>query len=256
MLLFAGAFFAVRLPFLVAGYGADTDAYRVALAARYLWSSGEYLPSRLPGYPLHELPVALLVWGGPLLTNLATALVAFAGVLIFDRIVVALGVPGRGWLLVAMGFTPWLLVTSTATLDHHWALTAMLAAYLATIRERFVLAGLLLGVAAGCRITAAAFLLPLSVLVIWHWRALGWDVVLRRLAVLCGVAGVVGLAAYVPAGRAARARRHRRAGDARGSGGIVAAAVGVAPAAEDGLACAALGADRAGLRVALPPSAG
>ncbi|MGH2583658.1 MAG: hypothetical protein ACRDJE_01955, partial [Dehalococcoidia bacterium] len=81
-LLFTVAFFAVRLPFLFQGYGADTDAYRVALSARYLWSAGEYLPSRLPGYPLHEFPTALLIWGGPFLTNLATAVIAFVGVLI------------------------------------------------------------------------------------------------------------------------------------------------------------------------------
>jgi hypothetical protein len=65
-------------------------------------------------------------------------------VLIFDRIVLALRVPGQARLLVAMGFTPWLIVTSTATLDYHWALTAMLSAYLATIRRRYALAGLLL----------------------------------------------------------------------------------------------------------------
>ena len=127
-LLYTAAFFAARLPFLFAGYGADTDAYRVALSARYFWREGEYLPSRLPGYPLHEAATALVIWGGPLLTNLTTAIVAFVGVLVFDRIVVALGVPGRGWLLVAMGFTPWLLVNSTTTIDYHWALTAMLGA--------------------------------------------------------------------------------------------------------------------------------
>jgi hypothetical protein len=166
MLILAIAFFAVRLPFLVGGYGADTDAYRVALSGLYLWSTGEYLPSRLPGYPLHELATALLLWGGPFLTNLSTALVSFAGLLLFDRIVLVLKVPNRWWLLVAMGFTPWLLVNSTVTLDYHWALTAMLAAYLALIKDRTALAGALLGLAAGFRITALAFFVPLLVLLI------------------------------------------------------------------------------------------
>ena len=204
-MVYALAFLAVRLPFLLAGYGADTDAYRVALSAKYLWSAGEYLPSRLPGYPLHELPTALLIWGGPFLTNLATTLVALAGVLVFDRIVVALGVPRRGWLLTAMGFTPWLLVTSTATLDYHWALTAMLGAYLAVIRRWYLLAGMLVGVAAGCRITAAAFLLPLVVLVLQRWwlRCEGWKgrpaiAPLRAAAQVSAAAAVVGVTAYVP----------------------------------------------------------
>jgi hypothetical protein len=205
-LLLGGAFFLVRLPFLFAGYGADTDAYRVALSALYLWSEGEYLPSRLPGYPLHELTTALLIWGGPFLTNLATAVVAFAGLLVFDRIAVALGVPGRMWLLVAIGFTPWLLVNSTATLDYHWALTAMLAAYLALIRRRPALAGALLGVAAGFRITALAFALPLLVLIVSQagrgqplaggrrWSSTP----VRDLFLFSGASGAGALAAYLP----------------------------------------------------------
>ncbi|MGD9890739.1 MAG: hypothetical protein AB7R89_30510 [Dehalococcoidia bacterium] len=170
LLILGITFFAVRLPFLFAGFGADTDAYRVALSGLYLWSEGEYLPSRLPGYPLHELTTALLLWGGPFLTNLSTALVSFAGLLLFDRIILSLKVPGRWWLLVAYGFTPWLLVNSTATLDYHWALTAMLAAYLALIKDRPAAAGLLLGLAAGFRITALAFALPLLVLLILQHR--------------------------------------------------------------------------------------
>jgi len=203
VLPFTVAFFAVRLPFLFQGYGADTDAYRVALSARYLWSAGEYLPSRLPGYPLHELPAALLIWGGPFLTNLATAVIAFVGVLIFDRIVVTLRVPGRGWLLVAMGFTPWLLVNSTATLDYHWALTAMLGAYLSVIRGRLLLAGVLLGVAVGCRITAAAFLLPLVILLIQQSGLSGSQTrpyagLARQVGLLAGITALVTLLAYLP----------------------------------------------------------
>ena len=195
-MLFTAAFFIVRIPYLLAGYGADTDAYRVVLSGRYLWATGEYLPSRLPGYPLHELVTALLLWGGPFLSNLATAIVAFAGVLVFDRIVVALRVPRRCWLLVAMGFTPWLLVNSTATLDYHWALTAMLGAYLAVIRRQMLLAGVLLGVAAGFRITAGVFLLPMLVLTVrqvWGWRA-----TVQPAALLTGGAVLTAAFAYLP----------------------------------------------------------
>jgi hypothetical protein len=205
VLLYALTFVAVRLPFVFAGYGADTDAYRVALSAKYLWSTGEYLPSRLPGYPLHELATALLIWGGPFLTNLATVCAALAGVLVFDRIVVALNVPRRWWLLVAMGFTPWLVVTSTATLDYHWALAAMLGAYLAVIRRRYVLAGLLLGAAAGLRITAAAFLAPLVVLILhrwWlgceEWKGRRLTAAVRAAAELAVATAVIGLMAYTP----------------------------------------------------------
>lgn len=155
------AFVLVRLPFLGAGYGADTDSYRVILSARVLWSTGEYLPSRLPGFPLYELLIALVAWGGPWLTNGVSVIAALGGVVVFDRIVLALGVPQRRWLLVAMGFTPWLIITSTITQDYQVALTAMLGAYLAVLRRRPVLAGALLGVATGTRLTAAALIVPL-----------------------------------------------------------------------------------------------
>ena len=198
VLFFVAIFFLVRLPFLLGGYGADTDAYRVALAAKNFWATGEYLPSRLPGYPLHELVTALLIWGGPLLTNVGTAVAALLGVWVFDRIAVAVAVPQRRWLLVAMAFTPWLLINSTVTLDYQWALTAMLGSYLLVIHgaadcgsrspagrgahaitadatqsqgwwsadRSFLGAGALLGVAIGFRITAAAFLFPLVVFIL------------------------------------------------------------------------------------------
>jgi hypothetical protein len=225
-------FFLVRLPFLLGGYGADTDAYRVALAAKYFWATGEYLPSRLPGYPLHELVTALLIWGGPLLTNLATACAALLGVLVFDRIAVALALPQRRWLLAAMAFTPWLLINSTITLDYQWALTAMLGAYLLVIHGRadgasciagsdddrrsahmwganrsFVGAGALLGVAIGFRITAAAFLLPLLVLILRGDGRMPAGLLfghppgraaVRAAALFTASASIVALIAYAP----------------------------------------------------------
>jgi hypothetical protein len=155
----------VRLPWLWSGYGAETDAYRVALVALHLRQSGEYLPSRLPGYPVHELLMAPLVWlGGSVATNLATALVSLFGVLIFAGIARAVKAPAAGLLVIAFAFTPFLIVNSVATKDYMWALSFLLAAYLASIRRRPVLAGVLLGLGAGCRITTAAFALPLLVL--------------------------------------------------------------------------------------------
>lgn len=204
---FAALFFLTRLPFLLGGYGADTDAYRVALSARYLWSRHEYLPSRLPGYPLHELTTALLLPGGPFLTNLATAIIAFGGVLILDRIVVTLGAPHRRWLVLAMAFTPWLLVNSATTLDYHWALTLMLAAYLAALRGHSARAGLALGLAAGFRLTAGAFLLPLLLAQLgglWPWAVARGDkrtaprVLVRRSVEMIATTLTVALLCYLP----------------------------------------------------------
>ena len=190
-LVLAAAFALTRLPLLGGGYGADTDAYRVVLTARYFWSHGEYLPSRLPGFPLHECVTALLVWGGPLLTNAASAVAALAGALVFARLVRALSLPSPGLVVIGFAFTPLLVVNSVSTMDYHWALTGMLAAYLAAVRERPALAGLSLGAAAGFRIAAGAFLLPLALLFLWRGRG-------REVAVLTAATLATSLLVFLP----------------------------------------------------------
>jgi hypothetical protein len=173
VLVLACIFVLVRLPWLWTGYGAETDAYRVALSALHLWRDGEYLPSRLPGYPVHELLMAPLVQiVGSVATNAATALAALAGVLIFACIVRLLRQPSPGLVVIAFAFTPFLIVNSVATKDYMWALTFLLASYLTAIEDRPVLSGLLLGLGAGCRITTGAFALPLLLLYVDRraWR--------------------------------------------------------------------------------------
>lgn len=118
-----------RLPWLALGYGADPDAWRVAISARYLWEHGQYFPSRLPGYPLYELVTAALYPGGALLTNSATLLVSFAGVLLFASILKRLRVDPKGLLTLAFAFAPMLWINSTVTLDYLWGLTFTLASY-------------------------------------------------------------------------------------------------------------------------------
>lgn len=190
--ILAALFLLVRLPWLWTGYGAETDAYRVALSGLHLWRDGEYLPSRLPGYPVHELLMAPLVrLGGSVATDAATALAALAGVLIFARIVRELRQPSPGLIVLAFAFTPFLLVNSVATKDYMWALTFLLAAYLATIRDRPMLAGLLLGLGVGCRITTGLFSLPL-LLVYLDRRA--W----RHAAVFAATLAVTAFAVFLP----------------------------------------------------------
>lgn len=191
-LTLAAVFLLVRLPWLWSGYGAETDAYRVALSALHLWRDGEYLPSRLPGYPVHELLMApLVLLGGSIATNAATALAALAAVFILARIVRELRQPAPGLVVVAFAFTPFLLVNSVETKDYLWALLAMLAAYLAAIRGHALWAGVLLGLGIGCRITTGAFVLPL-LLLFTDRRA--W----RLAATFLGVTGLTAFIVFLP----------------------------------------------------------
>src|SRR3990172_8705902 len=126
-------YFGSRIYWLDLGYGTDPDAWRVALTADYLWTDHKYWPSRLPGYPLHEFVIAGIaylrdswVWA-----NLSTVVISLVGVYLFAWLAKKLEVSNRGALVLAYSFAPLLWINSVMTMDYMWALTFMLAAYLA-----------------------------------------------------------------------------------------------------------------------------
>ncbi len=148
------------------GYGADADAWRVAITGHWFWEHGQFYPSRLPGYPLHELITTLIIGGGWLATNTATMLVALAGVFIFAAIVKRLAIEPKGLLTLTYAFTPLLWNASTVTMDYMWGLTFTLGAYLLLIRRQYLLAGVVLGIAAGFRPVSIAFAGPFLLVVV------------------------------------------------------------------------------------------
>ena len=174
----AVAFVGARIPWLDQGYGTDPDGWRVALTATYFWSEGDYFPSRLPGYPLHELVTAPAVRGGWIFeggwvwANLSTALISLVAVYLFAWLARKLELPNRGVLTFAFAFAPLLWINSTMTMDYMWALTFMLAAYLALLYRAPSLAGISLGIAAGFRLTSLYLLVPFWLL-LWRSRQRG-----------------------------------------------------------------------------------
>jgi len=150
-----------RLPWIGSGYGSDPDGYRVVIAARQIARSGVYETSRFPGYPVYEYLTALSATAAPWVSNAVTALLSVAAFVLFAMIARELGI--RRYLLLALAFalTPVVYVNSSCTMDYVPALAAQLAATYAVLRRRPMLAGALLGIAVGCRITAGALALPL-----------------------------------------------------------------------------------------------
>ena len=140
------------------------------MSARYLITHGSYLPSRLPGYPVHDIAMAAFIRGGWVLTNASTVAVALLGVYLFASIARRLELPCRGLLTFTFAFLPLLWPTSVSTLDYSWALTLLLGAYLAVCCDRPVLGGILLGLAGGCRVSYLAFGLPLALLLLRQRR--------------------------------------------------------------------------------------
>jgi len=159
-LLFAAVLY---LPLaLVGGYGADYDSREVVAAGKSLFANHRYVPSRYPGYVVHELPAALLDhMGGAPLSNAATVLMSLWAIHSFLRILKLHAVPHRQWLALALIANPFYWAASTCTIDYVWALALLLAGYLAYREHQFGRAGVRLGLAMACRAASLVFILAL-----------------------------------------------------------------------------------------------
>lgn len=156
--------FLTRLPFLGPGFGADADAWRIAGAARTIAADGRYVASRFPGAPVVEIADSLLLPLGPWTLPLASALWGAIGAAVFYVALCRLGARGCFWAALALGFTPVFWIHTTDAMDYAWALGFGLVGLAFAVYGRPTLAGFAVGLAIGCRITSAAFLVPLALL--------------------------------------------------------------------------------------------
>ena len=186
--------FITRLPFLDAGYGMNPDAWRVALVAREMAQTGEYKVSRFPGYPVQEIVCALFWRGGPSALNGLSAFFGAIAAVAFAAIARKLGC--RDWFLagLAIAATPIFFVSSVSSKDYVWALAFVLLSFLSALDGRPGTAGVLLGVATGCRLTSAAMFLPIALL-IGSAMPRNWV----AMAKFAGAAALVALLAFTPA---------------------------------------------------------
>ena len=164
--LLAAAVALSRLPFLGPGFGTDTDAWKLAWAAREIGSTGHYVSSRLPGFPIQEFASALVWRGGPLALNGLTALFSVAAAVLLYLAWRRLGGRDGGLTALAFALTPTVYISSVSAMDYPWAMAFLLAALVTAVDGRPVASGVLLGLATGCRVTSAAFLPPLA-LIAW-----------------------------------------------------------------------------------------
>ena len=157
----------VRLPFLFAGYGVEEDSWGHVLHAALLNETGVYEVSRLPGHPLYEA-LLYVFWNGhsPLLYNIWSALASAGAVVVFYRIAKFHKVAQPVLWSVVFCFVPVFFISGTYTIDYTITLFFSLLAYEAALKNNPERAGVWLAVAAGFRITALGFLLPIGYLML------------------------------------------------------------------------------------------
>lgn len=185
-----------RLPWLSNGYGRDPDAYRVVSVARTILNDGVYEASRLPGYPVHEYLVALTAGAnGPVVPNGLTALFSCAAFVFLSLILRVHQI--RHHLLMAFAFalTPVVYINSVVTMDYMIALALSLGGVYFGIVGRPIIAGVMVGLSIGSRITAAAILPPL---VLWMMLEAGTFRPSRRIVQLCLTATAVAVVCFFP----------------------------------------------------------
>lgn len=166
VLILGFLFILSRIPFLNLGFGSDPDAWRIAGSAFDLHYFGIYHPSRFPGYPLPEFFNSIIVNYGWLATNAATMILSLISVYVFAKILKELNIKNKGLLVVTYAFLPILWINSTITMDYMWALAFILLTWFFIIRKQYALAGLMMGLAIGSRITSAILILPFIYLIL------------------------------------------------------------------------------------------
>lgn len=177
-----------RLPFLFYGYGSEEDAWGLIVTARNILQTGTYEVSRLPGHPLQEI---LLIPGHLLpswILNMATAMVSTVGVVFFVKTLKSLGIDHYIFAGVALAFTPVFYIQSTTVMDYTWALSFCLISFHQLVHRRYLMAGILIAVATGFRITSAAMLLPMLYLnqSLLGNRVAGKEALILILSTCCG----------------------------------------------------------------------
>lgn len=186
--------FILYAPLIFLGYGSDNDTYGVLDAGKYFLETGLYVPSRNPGCIVHEGSTLLLSRiGGSILTNLGTLIMSMIAVGSFLYICERFAVPHYKYLTVLMIIHPLYWVNSTCTIDYLWALGFILAGFALCLDHRYALAGVLMGLAIGSRLSS--FILVGGILALFllrdreHRRQLYGGILLT---------GLIGGLCYVP----------------------------------------------------------
>ena len=175
----------MTLPRAIINYGLDSDAVTVAQAAEAFLSTGVYRTSRLPGYPLFEYILTLIIpWAGHIGANLFVLGTYILSVVGFARLVSER--KERFLLTILFALTPILLVNAVTTLDYIPGSALIIWCYLCAEKNRHALASILLGLSIACRLTNVLFIIPIFVFLLLRQVTVFKAILLSLLSILLG----------------------------------------------------------------------
>jgi hypothetical protein len=185
------------LPFTLLGYGTDIDVANVLRAGGTWIHDGRYAVSRKPGAFVHEIGTGLLDWlGGSVAVNLAGLAFAALALWSIHRLVHDDGARWPGWATLLVAANPWFWLAATSLGDFVWAIGLAMGAAAAAHRDRRLLAGVMFGLAVGCR--ASTVLIVLAWLLAERLGDRAHRPSWRATVITGGTLLVVGVLCFVP----------------------------------------------------------
>ncbi|NNF02758.1 MAG: hypothetical protein HKN22_08735 [Bacteroidia bacterium] len=195
LFLFMVLVFLSRLPFLDLGYGSEEDAWGLYLTAKNIALNSRYEVSRLPGHPVQELFYAFIWNSGPKAFNVITALLGTLGLGFFVSTLRNIGIRNYFIAGLTLAFIPIIYIHSTNAMDYMWALSFAMASWYLVTERKYVLAGIALGIAAGCRITTLAMALPILLYII---EPLSSKTSIKNIIVYLAATTITSVIVFVP----------------------------------------------------------
>ncbi len=151
-----------RIPFVFNGYGNEEDSWTHVVNAFENFTTGTYQISRLPGHPLMEgLLTGLYPLHSPWLYNGLSVMAAVFSTLLVYQIHKDFKGIYPFLTAVAFAFFPTVFASSVSTIDYLFGLALVLASTRSMLQGKPVVAGVLLGLAVGFRLSYLAWGLPL-----------------------------------------------------------------------------------------------
>lgn len=151
ILLVAGLLY---IPLAFLGYGSDSDAQSVVRTGQHFVATMDYVPSRLPGFFIHEVFTYFLnLLGGSLLTNLGTIGMAILSLACFYKLCVHWNIPHPALLTLIFMIHPIVWVSAGSTMDYLWALGFALYGFNRLLAKKYLSAVILFSLAVGCRLS-------------------------------------------------------------------------------------------------------
>lgn len=158
----------IIFPLCFNSYGIDADGWGMVLSALRLAGTGEYIPSRFPGYPLPEFLFALVTilqmqLKIPHIYNLIVCSFSIGTVLILYELTKSFNISRPIYPALALLFTPLFLINATGTMDYNISLFFLIAASKLASDKKLFLSGMMFGLAVASRLStgtlAVAFIL-------------------------------------------------------------------------------------------------